>query len=102
MEYGVLFPKRTEIFPLKDYKGHLVKKLSFKGLFEIKDSRTYTVIGVNWEFGIQVDQFQESKFSSLKELSMGTMGQMDILHAHMWRRHSDYNKEDSEVCAKWW
>ena len=42
MEFGVFFPKRTEFFPLKDYKGHLVKKSSFKGLFEIKDSRTYT------------------------------------------------------------
>ena len=42
VEFGVFFPKRTELFPLKDYKGHLVKKSSFKGLFEIKDSRTYT------------------------------------------------------------
>ena len=42
MKYGVFFPKRTEPFPLKDYKGHLVKKSSFKGLFEIKDGRTYT------------------------------------------------------------
>ena len=33
MEIGVFFPKRTELFPLKDYKGHLVKKSSFKGLF---------------------------------------------------------------------
>ena len=45
MEFGVFFPKRTELFPLKDYKGHLVKKSSFKGLFEIKDSRTYTASG---------------------------------------------------------
>ena len=44
MEFGVFFPKRTELIPLKDYKGHLVKKPSFKGLFEIKDGRTYTVI----------------------------------------------------------
>ena len=42
VEFGVFFPKRTELFPLKDYKGHLVKKSSFKGLFEIKDGRTYT------------------------------------------------------------
>ena len=42
MEFGAFFPKRTEVFPLKDYKGHLVKKSSFKGLFEIKDGRTYT------------------------------------------------------------
>ena len=42
VEFGVFFQKRTELFPLKDYKGHLVKKSSFKGLFEIKDSRTYT------------------------------------------------------------
>ena len=37
-----IFPKRTKLFPLKDYKGHLVKKSSFKGHFEIKDACTYT------------------------------------------------------------
>ena len=37
-----IFPKRTKLFPLKDYKGHSVKKSSFKGHFEIKDACTYT------------------------------------------------------------
>ena len=57
---------------------------------------------VNWKFGIQVDQSKESMFTSFSGLSMGTMEQMDILHTNMWRRHSDYNKEDSEVCTKRW
>ena len=52
---------------------------------------------LNWEFGIGVDQSKVSMFSSFSGLSMGTMGQVDILHADMWRRPEDQNKEDSEI-----
>ena len=57
---------------------------------------------VNWKFGIQVDQSKESMFTSFSGLSMGTMGQVDILHAVMWIGNSDFKKEDSESCARWW
>ena len=66
MEFGVIFPKRTELLPLKDYKGHLVKKLSFKGLFEIKDSRTYTA-GYNAHTNVSrvVDGAEPMEFKAL-------------------------------------
>ena len=49
----------------------------------------------------QVDRSQEPMFSSFSGLPMGTMGQMDILPADMWRRHQDLNKEDKETSTKW-
>ena len=44
--------------------------------------------------GLPIKTASRIMCSSFSGLSMGTMGHMDILHADMWRRHPDLNKED--------